>query len=97
MSKAFFLLVLILKNEEGVCSSLAQQIHQKLKERVSNQKAFMATQCDRKAFYKKRIMKIILGVVFYSLGCWIRRLGLSFIVSRQKDQRGARLTLCTRR
>ena len=49
------------------------------------------------AFYKKRNMKRIFGVDLYSLGCWIRRLGLSFIVSRQKDQRGARLTLCTRR
>ena len=49
------------------------------------------------AFFKTRNMKRIFGVDLYSLGCWIRRLGLSFIVSRQKDQRGARLTLCTRR
>ena len=47
MLKVFFLLFLILKKEEeGAFSSLAQQIYQKLKIRVSNQKAFMATQCD---------------------------------------------------
>ena len=69
MLKVFFLLFLILKKEEeGVFSSLVQQIHQKLKERVSNQKAFMATQCDSILQEKKYEKKLVWIFTVWGVG-----------------------------